>query len=299
MQAVGQWLLSLLVASSVVFVSPMALACAVCAAADPTINAPGAEQPFQRRLRISLELMSGNVREGTPDARILSLTDQRVAATVSYAPVRDVLLSLVVPVLHRDLSGAGEQQTIWTLGDLDLRAYGVAWRDVSSWRRSFGLFGGLKTPTAPLENDSRGIPLPAELQPGCSSLVPYLGASYSLGRGIWSGQLSAALYLPFSVRSAPHPGYSMRAVSWLQMQPVHALATRVGLTARADASGELSPGVADLNSGGVIGYVTTDVLVSPTADLVLSLGALFPAAQALLGEHREGTILSARVGYDF
>lgn len=289
----------LVVVALLTFLSRGAWACAVCAAADPTINAPGAEQPFHRRLRLSLELLVGAVREGTPDARVLQVADQRLALTASYAPVRDLLVSVVVPGLHRSLSGSGENADTLVLGDLDLRAYGTAWRGTGAWRRSFGLLGGMKLPTAPLQEDSRGLSLPAELQPGCSSLVPYLGASYSLGRGIWSGQLSVSVYLPFSIRTAPHPGYSLRAVSWVQAQPFRVLATRVGLSTRVDATGELSPGVADLNSGGLIGYVTTDVLVSPVTDLVLSVGALFPVAQALLGTHREGTIASARIGYDF
>lgn len=298
-RAMGKRLAWIVVALVTALAPRNASACAVCAAADPTLNAPGAEQPFLRRLRLSLEVLAGTVREAAPDGRVLSMSDERFAATASYAPTRDLLLALVVPALHRDLSGAGESRGEWTLGDVDARATGVLWRGTGPLRRSLGLTGGVKAPTAPLQDDSRGLPLPAELQPGCSSIVPYLGASYTLGRGRWSGQLSASVFLPFSVRTAPHPGYSLRAFSWAQMQPHRMLATRLGLAVRADATGEISPGVADLNSGGVIGYVTADVLVSPAADLVLSVGALFPAAQALLGTHRESTIASVRVGYDF
>jgi hypothetical protein len=114
-----------------------------------------------------------------------------------------------------------------------------------------------------------------------------------------SGQVSGAIYLPFSVRTAPHPGDSVRASAWLQIQPVRFIATRFGARTRVEATGEITPGAADPNSGGFVGYATTDILVSPTTDLVLALGAAFPMVQAWIGLHRESAIASAQVAYDF
>ena len=69
--------------------------------------------------------------------------------------------------------------------------------------------------------------------------------------------------------------------------------------AQIDATGELASGVADLSSGGFVGFVTTDVLVAPWRDVVVSVGAAFPIVQALYGEHRESTIGSVQLAYDF
>lgn len=275
------------------------LACAVCASADPTLQAPGFEQPFAQRFRLDVDTLAGQVAEAAPDGRRLTLDDLRLAATATYAPTRDLLFSLTVPALERSLHDGAASTSAFMPGDVDARVYGVASRAVDTARRQLGFFGGLKGPTAPLERDTYGVPLPVELQPGCGSLVPYVGAVYALGRGHYSGQANVAIYLPFSVREQPHPGDSLRATAWFQIQETHAIATRFGVSTRLDATGQLSSTVADLNSGGFVGYVTTDVLVSPATDLVLAVGAMFPAVQAWLGVHRESTIAGIRAAYDF
>jgi hypothetical protein len=39
--------------------------------------------------------------------------------------------------------------------------------------------------------------------------------------------------------------------------------------------------------------------VSPTTDLVVAMGAMFPFVQAWFGVHRESTITGLRAAYDF
>jgi hypothetical protein len=292
---------SLVAACAVAFVSApkIASACAVCAASDPTMTAAGAEQPFAKRLRLDVEALVGGVSEGAADGRWLALDDRRLALTLAYAPSRDVLVSLVLPTLDRTLYDGPKHTTTLTLGDVDLRVYDVAWRRDGTTRRRLAFLAGARGPTAPIERDSFGVPLPVELQPGCSSIAPYVGAAYIAERGRLSTQLSAVLVLPFSVREAPHAGDSLRASAWLQVQPVQTIATRFGVRARVDGTGELSPGVPDLNSGGFAGYVASDIVVSPAEDVVVSVGGAFPVVQAWLGEHRETAIASAQVAYDF
>jgi hypothetical protein len=275
------------------------LACAVCASADPTLQAPGFEQPFAQRFRLGVDALVGRVAEDTPDGRRLELDDLRLSATATYAPTRDLLFSLTVPALERSLHDVASRTSALIPGDVDARVYGVASRSIDATRRQLGFFGGFKGPTAPIERDMFGVPLPVELEPGCGSIVPYVGSAYAIGRGRYSGQVSAALYLPFSVRDQPHPGDSLRTTAWLQIQATHAFATRFGMSTRLDSTGQLSATVADLNSGGFVGYVTTDVLVSPTTDLVVAAGAMFPVVQAWFGVHRESTITGLRAAYDF
>jgi hypothetical protein len=208
------------------------------------------------------------------------------------------LLSVVAPVLDREVETATTHLHAWVAGDLDARAYARVWRSADQ-RRWLALFAGTKVPTAPVEGNGSGSPLPSELQPGCSSIAPYLGAAYGGRVGILSGQVSADVYVPFSVRSAPHPGDSLRASAWLQAALTRKIASRGGISARVDGTGELSPNLPDPNSGGAIVYATTDILVTPVEDLVLSVGASFPAVQAWLGIHRETAIGSVHVAYDF
>jgi hypothetical protein len=277
----------------------MGAACAVCSADDPTMTASGAEQPFAHRLRIDVEALVGGVGEAAADGRWLALDDRRLSVTAAYAPSRDVLVSLVVPTLDRTLYDGATHSTTLSLGDVDLRVYDVAWRRDGRTRRRFAFLAGGRAPTAPVERDTEGAPLPVELQPGCSSIVPYVGAAYVAERGMLSTQLSAVIALPFSVRNAPHAGDSLRMSAWIQAQPARSFATRFGVRARLESTGELAPGAPDFNSGGFAGYVTSDIVVSPAEDVVVSVGAAFPVLQAWLGEHRETAIASAQIAYDF
>ncbi len=263
------------------------------------MTASGAEQPFLHRLRVDVEALVGGVGEAAPDGRWLSLDDRRLSVTTAYAPSRDVLVSLVVPVLDRTLFDGAKHATTLTLGDVDLRVYDVAWRRDERTRRRFAFLAGVRAPSAPVERDARGAPLPVDLEPGCSSIVPYVGVAYVAERGALSMQLSAVVALPFSVRDAPHAGDSFRTSAWLQTQPARSFAARFGVRTRLDSTGEIAPGNPDLDSGGFAGYVTSDLVFSPAEDVVVSVGAAFPVIQAWLGEHRETAIGSAQLAYDF
>lgn len=276
-----------------------ARACAVCALEDPTLSAAGAERPYSGRLRADLDLLAGWVEEGAADGRWLRVDDTRLSATLAYAPTADLMLSAVVPVLYRTREDGGSLSSSVVAGDLEARAYAVLFRSTGAARRQLALVGGMKGPTAPTQRDARGDPLPADLEPGCGAIVPYLGVSYTAGAGWITGEGSAVLYLPFAVRDAPHTGDSLRATAWMQLQATPWMAARVGVRAQVDATGELAPNVADLNSGGFIGYVTADAILGAWKDLVISVGAAFPVVQALMGEHRESTIAAAHVAYDF
>lgn len=210
-----------------------------------------------------------------------------------------LLVSVAVPVLYRTLQDGPTVASSFVPGDVEARAYAVLSRNVGATSRQLALVGGVRGPTAPIQLDARGAALPAELQPGCGALVPYLGLAYAVG-GRWiTGEASATLTMPFSIRDGPHAGDSLRAAAWMQIEPTSLVGTRFGMRVQLDSTGELSQGVTNLNSGGFIGYVTTDAIASPWMDVVVSVGAAFPLVQALMGEHRESTIASVQLAYDF
>lgn len=281
------------------FLVPFVMACAVCATADPTLAASGEEQPFRGRLRLDADARVGRVEAGTT-----SLDDRRVEIATTWAPVRALELGFAAPYLFREIREATFRTTDHaTIGDVELRANLLAFESRGAFgRRRFGLIGALKFPTAPIENDSRGVPLSSVLQPGCGSIAPTLGAYYSAGRAAWSFYASASLFLPFTVREGPHAGDSFRASGHVQFQPAllfGRFAGRLGVFTRLDASGELAPGVDDPSSGGFVAYLTSELVFSPLTDFVVTIGAFFPVIEALRGVHRESAIAALTVAYDF
>jgi hypothetical protein len=280
---------------------PALLLCAVCATADPMADAPGNERAFAGRLRATLDARTGGASAADPDGASVDVVDRRLEGTVAWAPSSTLLLSLAVPLLDRTITSRGQEVDQASLGDVEARAQMEAWADrYASVRRRLVLFVGTKVPTAPLQADASGALLPSVLQPGCSSIVPILGAAYVASRAPWSWMASGTILLPFVVRdAAPHAGDSLRASFVGQWQPVRWLGARGGLAGRLDGGGLLADGESDPSSGGFVGYVSADALISPATDLVLSLGGMVPVVQAWRGEHHEEPILAASAAYDF
>jgi hypothetical protein len=166
-------------------------------------------------------------------------------------------------------------------------------------RHRLGVLFALKLPTAPLAMGPDGTALSSVLQPGGGSVVPAGGLDYAIGRGAWSGYAGLSVWLPFAVRAGPHAGDSVRTSLRAQWQPSRVLAFRAGANVNAETSCERSAGTVDPDSGGVVVYAAGEVAVTPLPDLVLDVGLLFPAVQALLGDHREGPVATATLAYDF
>lgn len=271
-------------------------ACAVCAAGDPTLRPAGAESSYAGRLRAFVDLRVGGVRAADDE-----VADRRAELGLTWSPSDAVSLAAAVPGLDRTIAtdalpGGRVRRT--SLGDVEARAtFALA----SSSRTRLALVVAAKAPTAPVESDARGELLPAVLQPGCSAIVPALGAIWSWRSGPWSADASAALALPFAVRDdAPHAGDSLRVGANVQLQPSSSpVAPRLGVAARLDGGGERRPDVADPDSGGAVAYLAPGFVVSPARDLVVSATAYAPALQAFAGRHREATTFALALAYDF
>jgi hypothetical protein len=274
-------------------------ACAVCGAGDPTLNAAGTEKPYAGRLRLSGDVRLGGARVGAAGADLIELREQRLDLALAYAPIAPLFLTLAVPVLHRAVTSAGTMRSdAWSPGDVDLRAKGFVLRSLrGSVTHELALSGGLRLPTAIVQKDAAGAPLPAALQPGGSSVTPLAGAAYDARRGPWFFYASATFFVPYAVRSGAHACDVLRASASLQHQPHRAIATRLGFDVRLESSA-VNDGRADPNAGGFLGYVSPEILVSPKTDVVLVVGARFPVVQALRGLHREDAIVSLGAAWD-
>ena len=254
--------------------------------------ARGEEIAFAGRVRVTLDArMAGLAARRVP----LRIDEQRVVPGASLALNEDVLLSADVPLLRRALTSETGVRDRLVLGDAEARVSYLASRS-SSRRLTF--FGGMKAPTAPLERDDAGRLVPTDLQPGCGSLVPTVGVTYTIVRGMWSTWTSASLLLPFSVRSGPHAGDSLRASVSAQLQPWRAFAVRLSGTGRFDSTGAID-GRVDTASGGASVFVVPELVASPVPDLVLTAGAAIPAVQETRGHSVTAPIALAGVGWDF
>lgn len=278
------------------FAARPARACAVCGAADPTLPVSGAETPFKGRIRITTDARVAAFRaiEAGPSGP-LTLDERRLDLVPSWAPRDDLLLTATVPLVWRTI-GAIDQVS---LGDVEVRATVTLWRSKpAAVRQRFAVTVGLKGPTAPLQRDTTGRALPTDLQPGCGSIVPIVGAYWSIARGPWSLVASAGVLLPTPVRDGPHPGASFRAGATGQFQPSKWFGLRLGALARGDTAGAIGDKSDPFSGGGAV-YLVPEIIVSPTTDVVLSLGASFPAVQAWRGYRALGPVALATVSYDF
>lgn len=271
----------------------VARACAVCSTADPTLVPEGGEAPYEGRVRLGFDARAGHIVVGA-GAEERALLDRRLAASGTFSSGR-TLVGFIVPMLTRRVALGAASRSLTALGDLQARLDVV----LGSRRRArHGLLFELHLPTAPVQQGPDGVDLPAAMQPGCSSLLPVVGAYFVAGSGAFSLSGAASGRLPIAVRAAPHTGPGLRATLDGQLQPHLRLALRLGLDARLEAQGELSPGRPDPNSGGFIGYATGSVVTSPVTDLVLTVGLHVPLVQRFSGVRREEPVVALTAAYD-
>ncbi|MBX3263536.1 MAG: hypothetical protein KF782_27945 [Labilithrix sp.] len=274
-----------------------AAACAVCGAADKTLAARGEELPFAGRVRATLDGRAAAFAARHAPLRVFEL---RLVPGAAIALDEDVLFSVDLPLLRRSLMTGGEGAAPpiaadrAALGDAEARASYVAYRTRS---RRLSFHGGAKAPTAPVERDAAGRLVATDLQPGCGSIVPAVGATYAVTGPLLTFWTSASFLMPVSVRGGPHPGDSLRASATAQLQPRRVFAARASVHGRLDAAGDVDDRV-DPRSGGASVFVAPELVVSPIDDLVVSVGAAFPLVQETRGHRVSAPIALVGLGLD-
>jgi hypothetical protein len=290
---------------------PFVFLCAVCGAGEKTLPSNGAEVAFAGRKRATLELRAASFETTDHALRVVEL---RAEPGLAMAVGTATIVAADVPVLRRSLAleqraaagtfalpPAASSRTSQTtsLGDVELRATHTAWKSGPALvTERLTIAAGVKLPTAPLEHDPAGALVHPDLQPGCGSIVPLVAISYAWTSSFWSAWTSASLLFPVEVRAGSHPGDSLRASFTMQLQPTRALATRLGVHGRLDSTGELD-GEPVRRSGGASVFVAPEIVVSPTQDVVLGIGAAFPMIQEMRGYRATAPVLLASVGVDF
>ena len=284
------------------FCSPgrIAKACATCGCGDPTLTSLGTGKPFAGRLRGALQLSHRTDAIGQARVNRIELSEQRLDASLAYAPLSFWFVGVTLPVVRKQVSYVNlEQHTRLSLGDIELRNKFFVYQDRDFSPRHLGAVeAGLKLPTAPLERDAQGDLLPLEVQTGTGSFDPILGASYALFLSPWSGYLSATGSYPTKGIEGARASPSLRSTLAAQYQPVNLLALRLGIDTRLDGKARQHDGP-EPDSGGFIAYLAPALLLSPLTDLIFTLAVQVPTLNALRGYHDEGPIYSLSATLDF
>jgi hypothetical protein len=278
-----------------------ASACATCGCGDPTLTALGFEKPYRDRIRVSIEARYRTDSIGTRDVDALSLREQRIDVQAAWAPHERIFLLVSVPFTRREVDYVNlARKVALGPGDSEFRAKFFLYQDDGATPRHLvATTLGVKAPTAPLQRNSEGLRLPMELQSGTGSVDPIIGLSYAYFPRPWSAYASTQAYFPtIGIGSGgSRPSATLRATVAVQYQLTPWLAPRLAIDARIDGTA-LESGVVARDSGGFIGFVSPEVLVSPMTDLTLYASARIPTVKALAGEHREGTIATLGIALD-
>ncbi|WP_224361454.1 transporter [Hyalangium versicolor] len=287
-----------LIAAAFALCPQLALACATCACGDPTLTSMGTEQPFGGRLRFATTLRAWGQTEGEPSVDAVSLRELRMDVSTAYAPFSWLMLSAALPLQARgvkDVSLTREQS--WGPGDLELSAKVYVFRDRDfSPDHLLGVLVGTRLPTSLTLKDAEGSPLSIDAQLGTGSVDPFLGLSYTAFRGEWSFIASTTGYLPTRGRLGFRAGASLRGTLAAQYQPSPRWALHLAADTRLEGHSN-TLGVSDPSGSGFIGFLSPDVLFSPTTDTVVQLGVRVPVLN-LLKNTRQSPILQAAVAYD-
>lgn len=286
-------------AAALLLVAPAAFACATCACGDPTLTTMGTEQPFAGRLRLAATMRAWGMTTGEATLEPVTLRELRMDVAASYAPLRWLFLSATLPLQARavrDVSLARERS--WGPGDLELSAKAYVFRDREfSPDHLVSVLVGIELPTSPTVHDAEGRPLSLDAQLGTGSWDPLAGLAYTMFRGEWSFIASATGSLPTRGRMGFRAGASLRNTLGAQYQPHPRWALRLAVDTRLEGASD-TLGVRDPDGRGFIGFLTPEVLYSPTTDVIVQAGVRAPVLNLLSGPVRQTPILQAAMVYD-
>ncbi|QRO02090.1 transporter [Archangium violaceum] len=289
-------LIPLLVAS--LLVPTAGLACATCSCGDPTLTSMGTEQPFAGRLRLATQLRAWSQTTGQEAIDAVSLRELRMDVSVAYAPAPWLFLSATLPLQARTVQDVSlARETAWGLGDMEVGAKVFVFRDRDfSPDNLFGILVGTRLPTSPTQRDATGRPLSLDAQLGTGSVDPFLGLAWSGFRADWSFLASATGYLPTRGREGFRAGAALRTTLATQFQPSPRWALRLAVDGRLEGPSDTF-GVKDPVGSGFIAFLSPDLLLSPTTDVVVQLGVRVPVLNRLRNVHQT-PILQASIAYD-
>lgn len=281
-----------------VVATEQAWACPTCTCANPTLAAVGADQPFDRRLRLAAGVRGWAQWDGTPQFDRAVIRELRVDLLVSYSPWRWLTLQLNQPVQARqrvDVSLASENG--FGPGELELgvRLVLIGARGFRP-RHLLSVVAQARLPTAPTLRDHSG-PLSVDAQLGPGAFMGSLGLTWSgFYADRWSSWVSVSGELSSLGRYGFQPGPALGAVAQLQYQPLAWLGARIGFDSRYEFAGNQA-GSSDGRQGW-LGNTITDVVFALGDRTLLSVGVRLPVVDVRSGGLKAAPNLFVTVGID-
>ncbi|MDC0710692.1 transporter [Stigmatella sp. ncwal1] len=294
------WKPCLALAAATLLLMPVpAAACATCACGDPTLTSMGTEQPFAGRLRLATTMRAWGLTSGATQDTAVSLRELRMDVSAAYVPLPWLTLAVAMPLQTRtvrEVSLAQEQG--WGFGDLEVSARATLFRDRGfAANHLLSVLAGAELPTARTLKDGQGRPLSLDAQLGSGSVDPFAGLAYTGFQDEWSFLASVTGYLPTRGREDFRGGASLRTTLAAQYQPQARWALRLAADTRLEGTSD-TLGVPEPEGSGFIGFLSPDVLFSPTQDMVLQAGVRVPVLNLLSGYVRQAPIFQAALVYD-
>jgi hypothetical protein len=278
--------------------SPVAFACSTCMVGDPTQSLMGAEKPFKDRLRFSLDYLSRTEELGVEGFNKKDISEQRVSASLAYAPSKRLMLGLNVPYVNRELESFNlSREEVTTLGDITFTIKNYMQEKEFLQKHMYGLLGGLKLPTAEEQVDNNGDPLDFDVQAGQGATVVNAGAWYAHFDYPYLFYTSASYHVASSGYQEFQAGDALVYNATAQYASEHSVSYYLGLEGRTSEKDTFSD-IDDPDSGGTIVFVVPGLIYTMMQDLLLNVTVKLPAIDNLNGDHSEGTIFNIGVTYD-
>lgn len=289
---------ALAVLAGVLTAAAPAWACVQCNSGDPTISALGVERPYRNRLRLAIDESVTSHATGAMNESE-QLTALRSTLNIVWAPHSRVILSAALPWVTAWARSVDETRTINGLGDLELTGRFVLVRDRRfAPHHLFAATAGIKAPTGPRVRQD-GYPLPEDQQPGTGSWDPILGLSYVWVPGGMASLLCSTAYRYGTPgRRSESRGAVLSNQLMLQVQPLRRLAILGAVEVIHRWADRFATGAAQPDSGGTTVWLSPALLIAPTSNLVVRLGASIPVGHWLYGAQHEGPRGTVALAWD-
>lgn len=278
-----------------------ALACSVCNAGDPLVQAgDAATEEREVRLALETEWLTAEAEMPEMPGMVEELTQLSARVGAVFSPAPRFNLVALLPVVRKEVATHGggathEEEVFSGIGDAEV---GARWFVVdrsnfsSMSHQSFALSAGTSLPTG--ENGAReaGVRLDEHSQLGTGGFGPYAGALWRLEQSRWHAFASVTGRVRsenrFGYRYGPSLGWSVQ----VQRQLHDRLAAGVALDGR-EAWADEQDGVAVEHTGGLVLAVAPSVHVGVAGGVWLQVRAQLPIATRLRGEQSVGPVVTA------
>jgi hypothetical protein len=273
--------------------SPARASCPACATGTPTLGTPGAEVPFDGRLRFVV-----SERERDVAYAGVTMREARTDVGASWAPVAALTLTAGAPLVAHWATDGDET---FGVGNASCGARLVVLRDRQlAPRHVLSIVAAGFFPAPPglaRRAENSGVP-PLALATGVASWGGTAGVSYLALDGPFSLAASVSGIAWLDGPGLRRTGPSLLGSLVGQWHASPELALRLAVDARVDATSRGALGRPDPDSGGVVLSAGPELLFGLEHWLVVVLGVRVPVVQVDTGSRHEGLTVAATVVVD-